>query len=310
MSVTMLRYNGGHIMKFLLIALMLLTGCSAKTSVPPAPQVVETPKTIVTPEVTIEPTEVPKATETPKVTETPSPEPTIKVKSDVTGKLKIHFIDVGQADSILIQLPNNENMLIDAGNNADASLVKSYISGQGIKKIDYLVGTHPHEDHIGGLDVVIDFFDIGKIYMPKVTHTTKTFEDVLVAIKNKGLKVTTAASGVNLINHSNLQVNMVAPNGSSYKGLNDYSSVIHVKYGNAAFLFTGDAEAISEGEMLKAGHNIKADVLKVGHHGSKTSTTSAFLKAVSPKYAVISAGAGNKYGHPSPKLLKNQPIFL
>jgi len=212
--------------------------------------------------------------------------------------LKVHFLDVGQADSILVQLPNGQSMLVDAGNNADGPSVVSYLKQQGIKKIDYLVATHPHEDHIGGMDNVIRSFDIGQVFMPRATTTTKTFEDVLLAIKEKGLKITTARAGVSLLDQGNLKVSFLAPMGSGYEDLNNWSAVTRIQYGDTTFLLTGDAEAQSEEEMLASGTDLKADVLKVGHHGSSSSTTPVFLKAVAPKYAVISIGAGNDYGHP------------
>ncbi|MBE6069572.1 MAG: MBL fold metallo-hydrolase [Clostridium lundense] len=223
------------------------------------------------------------------------------VNKIVTGKedLKVSFIDVGQADSILIQTPNGKNMLIDAGNNADGSKVVSYLKNMGITQLDIIAGTHPHEDHIGGLDTVINMFKVGKVYMPKVTSTTETFQDVVTAINNKGMTITAPIPGevVDLDQDVNLEI--LAPNGGSYEDLNNYSIVFKLTYGSKSFLFTGDAEGISEQEMLSGGYNLKADVLKVGHHGSNSSTTSAFLSAVSPKYAVISVGKGNTYGHPT-----------
>jgi competence protein ComEC len=220
------------------------------------------------------------------------------------GNLNVHFLDVGQADCVLIQAPTGENMLIDAGNNADADTIVSYLNTQGVKKVDVLIGTHPHEDHIGSLDTVIDTFEIGKIYMPKVTHNTKTFQDVLIAIKNKGLKISTAFGGTSINFSPAMKVEMVAPNSSKYESLNNYSAVIKFTYGKTSFLFTGDAEEVSENEMLAQKYDLKADVLKVGHHGSSSSTTESFLKAVSPKYAVISVGKGNDYGHPHKEVLK------
>lgn len=193
-------------------------------------------------------------------------------------------------------------MLIDAGNNDDSDLVVNYLRAQGISKLDYVVGTHPHEDHIGGLDVAINTFDIGNVILPKISHTTKTYKDVLLSIKNKGLKVTTATGG-KTFDLGNAKCEIVAPNGSDYEDLNNYSVVMKVTYGNNSFLFTGDAEDVSENEMLSKGYDLKADLLKVGHHGSHSSTTPQFLKAVSPKYAVISVGTGNKYGHPTQETL-------
>lgn len=215
----------------------------------------------------------------------------------VNKKLKVHFIDVGQADSILIQTPDGKSMLIDAGNNADGQAVVSYLKGQGVSKIDILVGTHPHEDHIGGMDNVINSFEIGQIYMPKVSHTTKTYEDVLTAISRKGLKITSPTPG-STFSLGEVRFTILAPNSSTYEDMNDYSIVLKMEYGNTSFLFTGDAEQVSENEIIAKGYNLKADVLKVGHHGSSSSTSQAFLDKVSPKYAVIMVGSDNNYGHP------------
>lgn len=141
-----------------------------------------------------------------------------------SGQLKVHFIDVGQADSILVQFPNGQNMLVDAGNNDDGPAVVSYLKSRGVSRIDYLVATHPHEDHIGGMDNVIRAFGIGQVYMPRVTTTTKTFEDVLLAVKEKGLKISTARAGVTVLDQGNLKVNFVAPCGSNYENLNNWSA--------------------------------------------------------------------------------------
>lgn len=220
------------------------------------------------------------------------------------GTLKVHYIDVGQADSILVQTPNGKNMLIDAGNNADSSKVVAYLKSHGVNKIDVLVGTHPHEDHIGGMTTVVNSFNIGKVYMPKVSHTTKTYTDLIKAIGNKGLKITEATTGVNIdIDSSLSKLIIIAPNSKTYDNMNDYSAVIRLVYKSTSFLFAGDAAEASEHEMVSNGISLSADVLKIGHHGSSTSTTPAFLKAVAPKYAVISVGKDNDYGHPNPAAL-------
>jgi beta-lactamase superfamily II metal-dependent hydrolase len=220
------------------------------------------------------------------------------------GAMKVHFIDVGQADSILIQTPDGKNMVIDAGNNPDGKKVVSYLEEQGVKKIDVLIGTHPDGDHIGGLDTVIKAFDVGKIYMPKVSKGTKTFKDVLSAIKNKGLKVTKPVAGEDIELGKSVEVKILAPNSEKYEDTNNYSIVVKLIYGKTSFLLEGDAESQSEEEMLSQGYDLKANVLKVSHHGSRTSSIPDFLYAVSPEYSVISVGKGNKFGHPHKQTLK------
>ncbi len=219
------------------------------------------------------------------------------------AEMKVHFLDVGQGDSILIQFPDGRNMLVDAGGNDDASTVVSYLKKTGVKRLDYLIGTHPHEDHIGSLDTVINSFQIGEVFMPKVTHTTRTFLDVLEAIDRKGLQIRPAKAGVSIMEDGLLAARILAPCGEDYDDLNDYSAVIMLTCGEVSFLLTGDAEALSEKEILASGASVKAGVLKVGHHGSNSSTSAAFLKAVGPRYAVISVGADNDYSHPHQVIL-------
>jgi len=214
-------------------------------------------------------------------------------------KLKISYIDVGQADSILIQIPNGKNVLIDAGNNEDADRIISYIKKQGISKLDIIIGTHPHEDHIGALDTVINSFDIEQVIMPKKDSTTQTFKDVITAIQSKGLKITEARAGVKLNLGSEVNALLIAPNSINYDDINNYSAVLKLSYGSNTFLFTGDASEQSENEIINAEFNLKSDVLKVGHHGSNTASSNAFLNKVQPKYAIISVGKGNTYGHPA-----------
>lgn len=234
----------------------------------------------------------------------PSPKDNIaSMESDTNKLLSVHYIDVGQGDSELIQLPNGQNMLIDSGTNESGDDLLSYLDAQNVKKIDYLIATHPHADHIGSMDDVVDKYEIGEIYMPRATTNSKTYERLLTAIDKKGLKIHTAKAKDVLFDKDNISAVILAPNSASYEDLNNYSVVIKLVYGDNSFLFTGDAEDISENEMLNAKANIRANVLKVGHHGSHSSTTPKFLDAVNPDIAVISCGVDNSYGHPHKETL-------
>ena len=214
--------------------------------------------------------------------------------------LKVHFIDVGQGDSIFIELPNDEVMLIDAGESSEEEKVYNYITDLGYNNIDYVVGTHPHTDHIGGLEYIINNISVENIYMPKAVSTSKTYESLLNTISNKNLKVKVAKANVNIISSDNLSVNIIAPNSESYSNLNNYSAVIKIDYYNNSLLFMGDAEVLSEEEITS---DVGADVIKVGHHGSDSSSSLEFLNKVKPKYAIISVGANNKYDHPYDSIL-------
>jgi competence protein ComEC len=218
--------------------------------------------------------------------------------------LRVHFIDVGQADCILVQAPQGQNMLIDAGNRDDAPFIAAYLTAQGVQRLQVIIGTHPHEDHIGGMSAIVKQFGVGKVYLPKVATNTRTFADLLAAIKAKGLKVNTARAGTTIKFQRTVKAQLLAPNKAKYEELNNYSAVLKLTYGRHSFLLTGDAEALSEAEMLQQGYDLRADVLKVGHHGSASSTTKDFLAAVAPRYAVISVGKKNVYKHPDRQTLK------
>ncbi|MBP3707867.1 MAG: MBL fold metallo-hydrolase [Clostridia bacterium] len=213
------------------------------------------------------------------------------------NSLRLYCLDVGQGDSILI-VNQGKTMLIDASINEMGSTVVKYLKDLGITKIDYLVGTHPHEDHIGGFDNVIREFDIGTIYMPKKASNTKTFEEVLDAIKAKNLKVTAPTIGTKFsIGDANCEV-MAIQNDA--EDTNETSIVIQMECNNTKYLFTGDANYNVENSRAWE----EVDVLKVGHHGSRTSTTKKFLDQVKPKIALISVGKDNSYGHPTEDTLK------
>ncbi|AWB46961.1 MBL fold metallo-hydrolase [Paenibacillus sp. CAA11] len=224
-------------------------------------------------------------------------------QASTDSKLRVVFLDVGQGASQLLIGPTGKTMLIDAGNNDQEETVLRDLRKYGVKRLDIVIGTHPDADHVGGLDKVIDELEIGKVYMPKAQSNTKTFESVLNSIKNKGLTVTTAKAGVTLDFEPGISVRMLAPVGH-YDDNNNMSAVIKVVYGKTSFLLTGDAEGESERDMLASGANLRADVLLVGHHGSRSSTSAKFLQAVNPKFAVIQVGKDNKYGHPTQTVLQ------
>ena len=216
-----------------------------------------------------------------------------KVEFVAQEDLLIDFIDVGQADSILIR-NEDKTMLIDAGTNEAGEMVVTYLQNLGINKIDYLIGTHPHEDHIGGLDDVINHFNIGQIYMPKIETTTKTFEDVLDAIENKNLTVTSPNKGDKIEIGQAVGTFMTEPILDK-DNLNFSSLVVRLEFGNNSFLFMGDAEKENE-ETINWN---KTDVLKVGHHGSNTSTSESFLNQVKPQCSIIMVGKDNSYNLPT-----------
>lgn len=220
-----------------------------------------------------------------------------------SGTLRVIFLDVGQGASQLLIGPTGKAMLIDAGNNDKEQLMLDYLHTYGVRKLDIVIGTHPDADHIGGLDKVIDQTEVGKIYMPKVSSNTKTFESVLTSIKAKGLKVNTAKAGLTLQWDQGVQVKLLGP-VNTYKDSNNNSAVVKVTYGSRSFLLTGDAQQESEEDLVASGADLKADVLLVGHHGSKSSTNLSFLRMVQPKYGIIQVGADNKYGHPTQTVLQ------
>lgn len=209
--------------------------------------------------------------------------------------LVVEYLDVGQADSILLS-SNGEYMLIDAGNNEDGDDVVEYLKNAGVRTLKYVVGTHPHEDHIGGMDDVINAFDVQNVLLADATSNTQTYSDVLTALENKSLTAVVPEVGATFpLGDANVTVLAAQP----AEDLNNTSIVLRATYQNTSFLFMGDAEAEVEEAILQSGADIQSNVLKVGHHGSDTSTTSSFLSAVSPDAAVICCGAGNSYGHPS-----------
>ncbi len=217
------------------------------------------------------------------------------------SKLIVHFLDVGQGDAIFIELPNGKTMLVDAGENYHGQGIIDYVQTIGYHKLDYVVATHPHEDHIGSMPYIVRNFEIGSIYMPDVTASTATFESLLKAIKAKGLRVKNGRTGVHIIKDGELTADIIAPDKPDESNLNNSSIVLLLTFGNVSYLLTGDAET-KELNAIRA--DMHATVLKAGHHGSKTSTTQTLLKKISPSVTVISCGKNNDYGHPHAEVLK------
>ncbi|MEE0933971.1 MAG: ComEC/Rec2 family competence protein [Clostridium sp.] len=226
------------------------------------------------------------------------------------NKMIVHYIDVGQGDCILIQV-NNKNLLIDSGPSSSRKDLLDYLEKLNIKKFDYIIATHPHEDHIGNMDTIIKRYSIGSFYSPKVISSSTTFENMISALVDKNLKVNVLKKGFKGIDlGENVKFQVFSPAENLFSdNLNDYSPIIKITFLNNSFLFTGDAEISTEESVLSENNNLNCDILKVGHHGSSTSTSSNFLTSVNPSVAIISVGKNNSYGHPTSELLSLLDYF-
>ena len=226
--------------------------------------------------------------------DTPEPPPA----PEVTGgeKLTVHYLDVGQADCALLEC-GGEYMLIDGGNIGDGQKVISYLQNMGVEELKAVVCTHAHEDHVGGLPAVLAVYPVKQVFAPTKTYASKVFDDFLYYVDQQRLEVTIPSPG-DTMTLGQAKITVLGP-VESYAETNDTSIVMKVVFGETSFLFTGDMEVLAENDMLDSGADVKADVLKVGHHGSDTSTGYRFLYEVDPTYAVIPVGEDNKYGHPN-----------
>lgn len=223
----------------------------------------------------------------------------------VSDDFSVHFIDVGQGDCSLV-LSGGKSLLIDAGENGHETKVINYLRSQGVEKLDYIIATHQHSDHIGGLPEVIEEFGAYNIIMPRLTKeltpTNKTYTAFLNAVKESGAKVISAKPGA-VYTLGEAEFEILGPVSNNTDDLNNMSVVARLVCGGKSFLFTGDAEKSEEAEIIENGASLNCDVLKVGHHGSKTSSGVDFLSAVSPEICVIMCGKDNDYGHPHSQIL-------
>ncbi|MDD4567757.1 MAG: lamin tail domain-containing protein [Methanoculleus chikugoensis] len=225
----------------------------------------------------------------------PSGQP--EIGSDLSGDLVVHFIDVGQGDSILVEF-RDKTMLIDAGERGMGERVIAYLDERNVERLDVVVATHAHTDHIGGLAGVISAYPVGRFVDAAQPHPTATYENLLALVEDLGIPYTAAERGQTVALDPDLEILILNPGAEPIGEVNQDSVVLKVTYKEISYLFVGDAEKPAEKSMMEAGLDLDADVLKVGHHASRYGTSAEFLSAVSPAISVIQVGAGNDYGHP------------
>ncbi|WP_283701854.1 ComEC/Rec2 family competence protein [Clostridium perfringens] len=214
------------------------------------------------------------------------------------SELMISYMDVGQGDSAYIKV-NGNDILIDAGPRSNSKELLEQLKAKNIDDFELVIATHPHEDHIGGMVDVFKEYEVKAFYSPKITHTTKTYENLVKAVKDEGLKTKELKGGMVIDLGEGAKFEVFTPQKSEYEELNDYSPIMKLSFGDTSYLFTGDAEKLAEEEALaKYKTSLDSDVIKFGHHGSSSSSSNAFIEAVSPKYGIISCAKDNKYGHP------------
>lgn len=226
---------------------------------------------------------------------------TKKVSVTAGQEMRVHFIDVGQGDSIFIESPNGKTMLVDGGVKGAGQKVVSYLKELGVNKLDIVVATHPDADHIGGLIPVLNSIDIGQFYDSGKVHTSQTFEEMLTLIDTKNIPYNIPKTGDRIAFDDDLNVKVLNANENATDN-NDASVVLKLAYGNVSFLLTADAGIALEKEMMQ--DDVEATILKAGHHGSNTSSSAEFIQAVNPEVSILSYGEGNKYGHPHAEVVE------
>ncbi len=217
------------------------------------------------------------------------------------SKFEVHYIDVGQADAALV-ICDDKKMLIDGGNVSDSSLIVSYLKKNNIDFLDYIIGTHAHEDHIGGLSGALSVVSVGKVYAPETEANSKAYRKFKKKVQLQGLQITNPKPNETFMFGSST-IKILAPISENVSDINNTSIVLKITYGSTSFLFAGDAEREAEQAILNSGYDISANVLKIGHHGSANSTSYTFLREIMPEYAIISVGQNNSYGHPAEEIL-------
>ncbi len=242
--------------------------------------------------------------------------PSIAPIAKIDGKLQLFMLDIGQGDSIFLISPSGKTMLIDSGEASQYETVKSFLDRLGISGIDVVVATHPHADHIGCMYKIINDYQIDTFYLTSASTTTKTYSRMLDALEKSAdteVVLADAAAAHPFIDwDDNVEVRIISPfSDESYTDLNNSSIMLHVKFGGNAIMLTGDAETAAETIALSRlpASYFEADILKVGHHGSSSSTSSRFLSAINPKIALISLGKDNSYGHPHRETILNLDLI-
>ncbi len=222
----------------------------------------------------------------------------VPIKTD--GEFEVHFLDVGQGDASLV-ICDGESMLIDGGTSKNSNLIYTYLKKQGIDNLNYIVSTHPHEDHVGGLAGALNYATVDTVLSPVISYESTAFNNFVKYLDMQNVSITVPKAGERF-NLGSAIVQVIGP-VSSNNSVNNNSIVLKITYGDTSFLFTADAEREEEQDILKQGYDLNSTVLKVGHHGGETSTTYPFLREIMPEFAVISVGSNNQYGHPTENIL-------